>query len=93
MLRRVALVKTDVSEEVSASFIRVTGIVELGTTLAVNSNRRTLRASVAYVDLRGWITLRCIVYREDGLVWTGLVCQDRFKWGAVVHAVMNFGVP
>jgi hypothetical protein len=35
MLRRVALVTTDVSEELSASFIRVTRIVELGTTLAV----------------------------------------------------------
>jgi hypothetical protein len=43
MLRRVALVRTDVSEELSASFIRVTGIGELGTTLAVTSNRRTLR--------------------------------------------------
>jgi hypothetical protein len=38
MLRRVALVRTDVSEEISASFIRVTRIGELGTTLAVTSN-------------------------------------------------------
>jgi hypothetical protein len=43
MLRRVGLVKTDVSEEHSASFIRVTIIGELGTTLAVSSNRRTRR--------------------------------------------------
>jgi hypothetical protein len=43
MLRRVALVRTDVSEELSASFIRVTRIGELGTTLAVTSNRSTLR--------------------------------------------------
>jgi hypothetical protein len=43
MLRRVALIRTDVSEELSASFIRVTRIGELGTTLAVTSNRRTLR--------------------------------------------------
>jgi hypothetical protein len=43
MLRRVALVRTDVSEELSTSFIRVTRIGELGTTLAVTSNRRTLR--------------------------------------------------
>jgi hypothetical protein len=43
MLRRVALVRTDVSEEPSACLIRVTGIGELGTTLAVTSNRRTLR--------------------------------------------------
>jgi hypothetical protein len=42
-LRRVALVRTDVSKEPGASFIRVTRIVELGTTLAVTSNRRTLR--------------------------------------------------
>jgi hypothetical protein len=33
MLRRVALVRTDVSEELSPSIIRVTGIGELGTTL------------------------------------------------------------
>jgi hypothetical protein len=41
MLRRVALVRADVSEELSASFIRVTRIGELGTTLAVTSIRRT----------------------------------------------------
>jgi hypothetical protein len=39
MLRHVALVRTDVSEELSSSFIRVTRIGELGTTLAVTSNR------------------------------------------------------
>jgi hypothetical protein len=39
MLRRVALVRTDVSEEPSASFIRVTRIGEVGTILE--------RASVA----------------------------------------------
>jgi hypothetical protein len=33
MLRRVALVRTDVSEELSASFNRVTRLDELGTTL------------------------------------------------------------
>jgi hypothetical protein len=42
-LRRVALVRTDVSEQLSASFIRVKRIGELGTTLAVTVNRRTLR--------------------------------------------------
>jgi hypothetical protein len=46
MLRHVALVRTDVSEELSASFISVTRIDELGTTLAVTSNRSTaLRTS------------------------------------------------
>jgi hypothetical protein len=46
MLRRVALVRTDVSEERIASMIKVTRIGELGTTLAVTSNRRTVTASV-----------------------------------------------
>jgi hypothetical protein len=40
MLRRVALVSTHVSEELSASIIRMTRIGELGITLAVTSNRR-----------------------------------------------------
>jgi hypothetical protein len=43
MFRCVALVRTDVSEELSASFIRVTRIGELGTTLPVTSNLHTLR--------------------------------------------------
>jgi hypothetical protein len=47
MLRRVALVRTDVSEELSASFIRVTRISELGTTLAVASNREQLPEGTA----------------------------------------------
>jgi hypothetical protein len=47
LLRRVALVRTDVSEELNASFIRVTRIGELGGTLAVTSNRRTLRRNTS----------------------------------------------
>jgi hypothetical protein len=45
MLRRVILVRTDVSEELSASFITVISMGELGTTLAVISNRRKLGIS------------------------------------------------
>jgi hypothetical protein len=37
MLRHVVFVRTDVSEELSASIIRVAKIGELGTTLAVTS--------------------------------------------------------
>jgi hypothetical protein len=48
MLRRVTLVRTDVSEEISASFIRVTRIGELGTTLAVISNRHMLRRNKSF---------------------------------------------
>jgi hypothetical protein len=70
MLPRVALVRTDVSEELNASFIRVTRIGELGTTLAVTSNRRT------YVDVS--VILNCI--GEIGLGdmdWIHLA-QDRY---------------
>jgi hypothetical protein len=42
MLRCVALVRSDVSEELSASIIIVTRIDEVGTTLAVTINRRML---------------------------------------------------
>jgi hypothetical protein len=52
MLRRVDLVKADVSEELNASLIRVKRIGELGTTLAVTSNRRTLRRNTKCVFLR-----------------------------------------
>jgi hypothetical protein len=48
MLRRVALVRTDISKELSASFIRVTRIGELGITLAVTSNRRKLRRNTTW---------------------------------------------
>jgi hypothetical protein len=46
MLRLVALVITDVSEELSGSIIRVTRIGALGTTQAATSNRRTLRRNL-----------------------------------------------
>jgi hypothetical protein len=46
VLHRVALVIPDVSDELSASIIRVTRIGELGTTVAVTSDRRTLRRNI-----------------------------------------------
>jgi hypothetical protein len=50
MLRRVALVRTDVSEEPGASFIRVTRIGELGTQ-AATSNRCVVPSSPILVTL------------------------------------------
>jgi hypothetical protein len=47
MLRRAGLVRTDVSEERCAFVIRVTRIGELGTTLSLTSNRRTLRRNIS----------------------------------------------
>jgi hypothetical protein len=66
MLSRVALVRTDVSEELSDSFIRVTRIGELDTSLAVISKRRTLRTNIKYNisgfhggDYEEWCLLGC----------------------------------
>jgi hypothetical protein len=56
MLRRVALVRTDVSEELSVSFITVTRIGELGTTLAVTSNRRRLRRNTKFPSSPSLVT-------------------------------------
>jgi hypothetical protein len=46
MLHLVALVRTDVSKELNASFIKVTRIGELGTTLARSVHRLLVTASV-----------------------------------------------
>jgi hypothetical protein len=51
MLCCVALVRTDVSEERSTSFTRVTEISELGTTLYVTSNRCTLGRSIYLLNV------------------------------------------
>jgi hypothetical protein len=50
MLRRVAPVRTDVSEERIVSTITVTRAEELGTTLAAPSNRSTLRPNFCAVS-------------------------------------------
>jgi hypothetical protein len=49
MLRSVALVRTNVSEEPSTSFFRVTRIGVLGTPLAATSNRHTHLVFLRYV--------------------------------------------
>jgi hypothetical protein len=68
ILRRVAVVRTGVSDECIASIIWVTRIDELGKTLAVTRNRRTLRRNTkddilhshrreylkSYIALTGW---------------------------------------
>jgi hypothetical protein len=57
----VPLVRTDVSEELRASFLKVTRIGELGTTLAVTSNRRTLRVK----NNRGKVVLKAFLDVQD----------------------------
>jgi hypothetical protein len=72
MLRRAALVRTDVSEERSASIIRGTRIGELGTKLVVSSNGRTLcprRRHSSGIEMFLGITGRPVVlYPELGQV-------------------------
>jgi hypothetical protein len=65
LLRRVVLVRTDVSEEPGASFIRVAKIGELGTTQAATSNRRRLRFA-AYVGCR---SVGIVTSYEGGRSW------------------------
>jgi hypothetical protein len=68
MLRCVALVRTDFSEERSASIIRVTTIVELGRTLAVTSNRRTLLALYFFAGVRRLLVTANVVPSSPILV-------------------------
>jgi hypothetical protein len=58
MLRRVAFVRTDFSEDRSASIIRLTRIGELGRTLVVTSNRRILQRKSYHPDDGGATFLR-----------------------------------
>jgi hypothetical protein len=71
MLCRVAVVRADVSERSSASIISVTRIGELGTTLAVISNRNTLRKKYSVR-----IALLCSVRRL--LVTANILLVRRF---------------
>jgi hypothetical protein len=64
MLRRVALARTDFSEELSTSFIRMTRTGELGTTLAVTSSRRMRRLLVA-ADVFPSSPIRVTLMKEE----------------------------
>jgi hypothetical protein len=79
MLRRVALVRTDVSEEPSASSIRVTRIGELGTTLAATSNRCTLRRNTL-------VFLRCV---RRLLVTANVVPSSRILVTLMIQAIRS----
>jgi hypothetical protein len=62
MLHRVALVRTDVSEELSTSLIRVTRIGELGTTLAVSRRHPFLRCEEIFLrSVRRLVVAACVV--------------------------------
>jgi hypothetical protein len=79
ILGRVSLVRTDVSEELSASFIRATRIGELGTKLAVTSNRRTLQRNALVNNGVFWVIAPCgsCKNRRFGGIWRLLHQGDK----------------
>jgi hypothetical protein len=70
MLHHVALVRTDVSEQLSTSFIRVTRISEVGTMLAVTSNRRTFRKNTWYFFAACWLLVTASVVLSSPILVT-----------------------
>jgi hypothetical protein len=81
MLRRVAIVRTDVSEKHSASIIRATRLDELGTTLPVNSNRRTL-----FVALPSWPVGP--LAHDISATGYGQLCSPTFRQYSVTYFAM-----
>jgi hypothetical protein len=71
--------KTDVLQEHSASFIKVTSIGELDTTLAVTSNQRTLRRNNFYIVLNSWT-----------LSWRRNVSPVRYELGFISQKTTFF---
>jgi hypothetical protein len=65
MLRRVFLVRTDFSEECTASVMKVTEICELKTMLALIGNRRTLRRYILYLRSVRRLLVTANVYLTD----------------------------
>jgi hypothetical protein len=75
MLRRVALLRTDVSEELNASFIGVTRIGELGTTIAVNWQPRKLRRNLVCLrSVRRLLVTAIVVPMKNGVFWDVTQC-------------------
>jgi hypothetical protein len=85
MLRHVALVRTDVSEELSVSFIRVTIIGEVGTTLAATRNRSTLHTETTKRgdSKSGMATLESFVILLASSIWKR--GQSRMSVGSECH--------
>jgi hypothetical protein len=77
MLHRVALVSTDVSEELSASTIRVRKIGELRITLAITSNRFTLQRNKKF--LQNVVLIRATWHNipEDAILHSH--CRENLK--------------
>jgi hypothetical protein len=77
-----ALVRIDVSEEISASIIMVTRIGELGTRLAGNSNRRTLRRACigCYLRLTFFLSPILVILMMEALISSETSVLTRATW-------------
>jgi hypothetical protein len=77
------LLRTDVSEELGASIIRVTRIGELGTTLAITSNRRMLHGVTSQkTPFVVWFLLRTDVSEElrASIIWVTRIGELGTTW-------------
>jgi hypothetical protein len=70
MLRRVALLRTDISEDRGSSIIRVIRIGALGTVLAASNNRRTLRRNTILNSVIYYTTLHYTTLHYTSLYFT-----------------------
>jgi hypothetical protein len=94
MLRRAALVRTDVSEELSVSIIRATRIGEQET-LAATSNRRRLRKntrhnipedSILHSHRRG--NLKSYKVREESISLVAVIRHRLIKRRKIIRAAV-----
>jgi hypothetical protein len=99
MLRLVAHVKTDVSEELSASFIRVTRIGELGIKLALTNNRRKLRSVVLSSPIPVTLVMEALSSSETSALTRATrrnILEDAILQQQLFHSVLRLasaGIP
>jgi hypothetical protein len=90
MLRRVALVRTYASEELSASIIRVTEIGEVGSTLAFTCNRVLVTANVPSSPIPVTLMMEEILLWETSVL-TRVTRRDIPEDG-ILHGILRFTI-